>query len=120
MDLVSFRTPGLGDQTYLLIHEGKGVLVDPQRDIDRFLAVAAERDVDLRFVLETHLHNDYVSGGEQAALRTGAELVLPAAAAAAYPAHTGLPPGGDQGGRADASGPSTRPVTRPSTPAIWC
>lgn len=87
MDLVSFRTPGLGDQTYLLIHEGKGVLVDPQRDIDRFLAVAAERDIDLRFVLETHLHNDYVSGGEQAALRTGAELVLPAAAAAAYP-HT--------------------------------
>ncbi|MER7458771.1 MBL fold metallo-hydrolase [Micromonospora sp. NPDC126480] len=87
MDLVSFRTPGLGDQTYLLTHEGKGVLVDPQRDIDRFLHAAAERDVELRFVLETHLHNDYVSGGEQAALRTGAELVLPAAAAAAYP-HT--------------------------------
>ena len=87
MDLISFRTPGLGDQTYLLTHEGKGVLVDPQRDIDRFLTAAAERDVELRFVLETHLHNDYVSGGEQAALRTGAELVLPAAAAAAYP-HT--------------------------------
>ncbi|MEU5939653.1 MBL fold metallo-hydrolase [Micromonospora sp. NPDC047548] len=87
MDLVSFRTPGLGDQTYLLTHQGKGVLVDPQRDIDRFLHAAAERDVELRFVLETHLHNDYVSGGEQAALRTGAELVLPAAAAAAYP-HT--------------------------------
>jgi hydroxyacylglutathione hydrolase len=87
MELVSFRTPGLGDQTYLLTHNGKGVLVDPQRDIDRFLAAAADRNVELRFVLETHLHNDYVSGGEQAALRTGAELVLPAAAAAAYP-HT--------------------------------
>ncbi len=35
-------------------------------------------------MLETHLHNDYHSGAEQAALRTGAELVLPAAAAAAY------------------------------------
>ena len=87
VDIYPFRTPGLGDQSYLLTHEGKGVLVDPQRDIDRFLAVAAEHDVDLRFVLETHLHNDYVSGAEQAALRTGAELVLPAAAAAAYP-HT--------------------------------
>ncbi|MGN9846325.1 MBL fold metallo-hydrolase [Nonomuraea sp. H19] len=84
MDVLSFRTPGLGDQTYLLTHEGKGVLVDPQRDIDRFLEAAAEHDVDLRFVLETHLHNDYLSGAEQAALRTGAELVLPAAAAAAY------------------------------------
>ncbi|NEE00598.1 MBL fold metallo-hydrolase [Phytoactinopolyspora halotolerans] len=87
MDLIPFRTPGLGDQSYLLIHDGAGVLVDPQRDIGRFLDVAADRDVDLRFVLETHVHNDYVSGGEQAALRTGAELVLPAASAVAYP-HT--------------------------------
>ena len=87
MEITSFRTPGLGDQTYLLTHDGKGVLVDPQRDIDRFVEVVTERDVDLRFVLETHLHNDYVSGGEQAAARTGAELVLPAAAAPAYP-HT--------------------------------
>ncbi|UBU18299.1 MBL fold metallo-hydrolase [Nonomuraea gerenzanensis] len=84
MDVISFRTPGLGDQTYLLTHDGRGVLVDPQRDIGRFLDAAAERDVELRFVLETHLHNDYVSGAEQAALRTGAELVLPAAAAPAY------------------------------------
>ncbi|WP_043628502.1 MBL fold metallo-hydrolase [Nonomuraea candida] len=87
MDVTSFRTPGLGDQTYLLTHEGRGVLVDPQRDIGRFLDAAAERDVELRFVLETHLHNDYLSGAEQAARRTGAELVLPAAAAPAYP-HT--------------------------------
>ncbi|MDL4770761.1 MULTISPECIES: MBL fold metallo-hydrolase [Thermomonosporaceae] len=84
MEIVSFRTPGLGDQSYLLIHQGQGVLVDPQRDIDRFLEAAAQRDVELRFVAETHLHNDYVSGGPQAALRSGAELVLPAAAAPAY------------------------------------
>ncbi|MGP4095092.1 MBL fold metallo-hydrolase [Nonomuraea sp. KM90] len=84
MDVMSFRTPGLGDQTYLLTHEGMGVLVDPQRDIDRFLRAAAECAAEVRFVLETHLHNDYVSGAEQAALRTGAELVLPAAAAPAY------------------------------------
>lgn len=87
MEVMSFRTPGLGDQSYLLTHEGRGVLVDPQRDIDRFLDAAADQGAELRFVLETHLHNDYVSGGEQAALRTGAELVLPASAAAAYP-HT--------------------------------
>jgi hydroxyacylglutathione hydrolase len=84
MEIHSFRTPGLGDQTYLLEHEGKAVLVDPQRDISRFLDAAGARDLDLRFVLETHLHNDYVSGAEQAALQSGAELVLPAAAAAAY------------------------------------
>jgi hydroxyacylglutathione hydrolase len=84
MDLVTFRTPGLGDQSYLLTHAGRGILVDPQRDLDRFLSAAADRDVELRFVLETHLHNDYVSGAVQAAQRTGAELVLPAAAAPEY------------------------------------
>jgi len=84
MEILPFRTPGLGDQTYLLIHDGAGVLVDPQRDINRFLAAVDERGVDLRFVLETHLHNDYVSGAEEAARRTGAELVMPAAAAPAY------------------------------------
>ncbi|MEV4471290.1 MBL fold metallo-hydrolase [Nonomuraea sp. NPDC049504] len=85
MEIITFRTPGLGDQSYLLVHEGKGVLVDPQRDIGRFLDAVTERDLELRLVLETHLHNDYVSGAQQAASRTGAELVLPAAAAAAYP-----------------------------------
>lgn len=84
MKIESFRTPGLGDQTYLMTHEGYGVIVDPQRDIDRFLSVAEERDIELRFILETHLHNDYVSGGVEAARRTGAELVLPASAAPAY------------------------------------
>src|SRR5689334_11268926 len=84
MEIHSFRTPGLGDQTYLLEHDGLGVLIDPQRDVERFLAGVRERDVQLRWVLDTHLHNDYVSGAEAAARATGAELVLPAAAAQAY------------------------------------
>lgn len=84
MEIHSFRTPGLGDQTYLLEHDGLGVLIDPQRDIDRFFAVVEQRDLELRWVLDTHLHNDYVSGGEAAARRSGAELVLPAGAAQAY------------------------------------
>lgn len=84
MEITPFRTPGLGDTSYVLEHEGRAVLVDPQRDIDRFLSLTAERDLQVRMVLETHLHNDYVSGAEQVAVRTGAQLVLPAAAAPAY------------------------------------
>lgn len=78
------RTPGLGDSSYLVAYEGVGLLVDPQRDVDRFLHRLSDLDVELRWVLETHLHNDYVSGGVVAARRTGAELVVPAAAAPAY------------------------------------
>jgi glyoxylase-like metal-dependent hydrolase (beta-lactamase superfamily II)/rhodanese-related sulfurtransferase len=82
MNVTTFVTPGLGDSTYLFEHEGVGVLIDPQRDIDRFVEAAA--DLDTRFVLETHLHNDYVSGGRSVAEATGAELVLPASAGAAF------------------------------------
>lgn len=78
------RTPGLGDSTYVVTYEQQGILVDPQRDVDRFLDVFARNNVEPRWVLETHLHNDYVSGGVLAAERSGAELVLPAAAAPAY------------------------------------
>ena len=87
MDVHSVRTPGLGDATYLLTHDGMGVLVDPQRDIERFTALAEACGVQIRYTLETHLHNDYISGGPDVARATGAELVLPAAAGAAYP-HT--------------------------------
>ena len=82
MNITTFITPGLGDSTYLFEHEGVGVVVDPQRDIERFVASVA--DLDTRFVLETHLHNDYVSGGRTLAAATGAELVLPASSGAAF------------------------------------
>lgn len=84
MHIISIRTPGLGDATYLLAHDGLGILVDPQRDVDRFLQAADQAGVRLRYVLETHIHNDYVSGGREAARRTGADLVLPAGAVAAF------------------------------------
>lgn len=84
METINLRTPGLGDASYLLHHDGIGVLVDPQRDAGRFLTAAQKVDVDIRFVLETHLHNDYVSGGREVAHATGAELVLPAAAGVAF------------------------------------
>lgn len=82
IDVVAFRTEGLGDSTYLIRAGDTAILVDPQRDVERFLTHL--EGADLRFVLETHLHNDYVSGGRTAARVTGAELVLPAGAAPAF------------------------------------
>ena len=84
MQIERFPTPGLGDHTYLLAHDGLGVVIDPQRDIERFRDAAAAANVEVRAVVETHLHNDYVSGGPQLALHAGADLVLPAAAGATY------------------------------------
>jgi glyoxylase-like metal-dependent hydrolase (beta-lactamase superfamily II)/rhodanese-related sulfurtransferase len=84
MQITSIRTPGLGDATYLLEHDGVGILVDPQRDVDRFAQTIEASGVRLRYVLETHLHNDYISGGREIARRTGADLVLPAGAGVAF------------------------------------
>ncbi len=84
MQITTFRTDGLGDSTYLLTHDGGGVVVDPQRDVERFERSVLDAGIRLTHVLETHIHNDYVSGGRDLAHRTGARLVLPAAAGAAF------------------------------------
>lgn len=82
MNITVLPTPGLGDTTYVFEHDGIGLIVDPQRDADRFVEAASH--LDTRFVLETHLHNDYVSGGRVVAEATGAELVIPASAGVAF------------------------------------
>jgi hydroxyacylglutathione hydrolase len=78
MDFEVFVTPGLGDNSYLLRSGDEAVLIDPQRDAWRFLAAADRLGVRVRAVLETHVHNDYVSGAHEVRAATGAELVLPA------------------------------------------
>jgi hydroxyacylglutathione hydrolase len=70
-------TPNLGDRSYLLALDGQAVAVDPQRDIDRILDLVAEHGLTLRYVVETHIHNDYVSGGLELARLTGAGYVVP-------------------------------------------
>lgn len=84
MEIRTVRTEGLGDSTYILESGGLGMVVDPQRDIDRFLPIIEELGVDVRWVFETHLHNDYVSGARDIASALSAQLVLPAGAAPAY------------------------------------
>lgn len=78
MDLEVFVTPGLGDATYLLASEGEALVVDPQRDARRFLDAAERHGWRIRAVLETHVHNDYLSGALEIRARTGADIVAPA------------------------------------------
>ena len=87
MDLEVFVTAGLGDNTFLVVSGDEAALVDPQRDAWRFLAVAEERGVRVRAVLETHVHNDYVSGAHEVRAATGADIVAPARGGYAFP-HT--------------------------------
>ncbi|WP_422773799.1 rhodanese-like domain-containing protein [Plantactinospora sp. WMMC1484] len=72
------ETSSLGDRSYLATDGRVAVVVDPQRDVDRVLALAGELGVRVTHVLETHIHNDYVSGGLQLARLTGAEYLVAA------------------------------------------
>ncbi|HEX2072159.1 MAG TPA: rhodanese-like domain-containing protein [Geodermatophilus sp.] len=84
MQIDIIETAGLGDRSYLVSADGVGVVVDPQRDIDRVLDLAAERGVRITHVLETHLHNDYVTGGLELARTVGATYVVPAGDTVSY------------------------------------
>ena len=70
------ETPSLGDRSYV-VHDGRvAFVVDPQRDIDRVLAMLDAAGVRLTHVFETHIHNDYVTGGYALAQRTGAAYLV--------------------------------------------
>ncbi|PIE27603.1 MAG: MBL fold metallo-hydrolase [Micrococcales bacterium] len=70
--IIPIETPSLGDRSYLA-HDGSvAIVVDPQRDIDRIIELAESEGVRIAHVFETHIHNDYVTGGFALAQQTGA------------------------------------------------
>jgi len=85
-------TASLGDHSYIVVVDGQAVAIDIQRDLDRFEDVLSGIDAALVAVFETHIHNDYVSGGKRLADLHSAEYVLPANTGAPY-GHTPLQDG---------------------------
>ena len=66
----------LAHASYLLGSNGVGVVVDPQRDVDIYLKAAAEQNLRIEHIFETHLHADFVSGHRELAERTGAKIYI--------------------------------------------
>ena len=75
----------LAHASYLIGSDGEAAVVDPQRDVDDYIAEAHARDLTIKYVIETHLHADFVSGHRELAARTGAEIVFSEKAGAAFP-----------------------------------
>jgi len=80
--LTQYRIEGLGHLSTLVADESKGLaaIVDPRRDVDIYIEAARSADLRITHVVETHLHNDYVSGGRDLAALTGATHVIGAGA----------------------------------------
>jgi hydroxyacylglutathione hydrolase len=84
MEVIVIETPQLGDRSYL-VHDGSVALViDPQRDTDRVEAAATAAGVVITHVAETHLHNDYLSGGLELARAHRASYLVNAADPVAF------------------------------------
>ena len=86
MILKQFYLNCLAHASYLVGDEQSSIaaVVDPQRDIDQYLAFAAEHDLRIAHVLLTHFHADFLAGHLELRDRTGATIYLGAAAAAEY------------------------------------
>lgn len=74
----TIATTSLGDRSYSVSDGTVAVVVDPQRDIDRVTQVVERLDVTLALVVETYVHNDYVTGGLELARRFEVDYVMPA------------------------------------------
>jgi len=85
-------TASLGDHSYIVVVGDLAVAIDIQRDLERFEEVLSGVDAQLIAVFETHIHNDYVSGGKRLAETHHATYVLPANTGAPYE-HTPLADG---------------------------
>jgi hydroxyacylglutathione hydrolase len=71
-----FRASELGNSSFLVAdpEAGEAVAVDPLRDVDQYLGRADELDVRVVRALETHVHNDFVSGARELQAETGATI----------------------------------------------
>jgi hydroxyacylglutathione hydrolase len=81
-----FYLPCLAHASYLIGDEATGTaaVIDPQRDIDQYIAFASEHSLKIKHVFLTHLHADFVAGHLELRDRAGATIYLGAAAKAGY------------------------------------
>jgi hydroxyacylglutathione hydrolase len=75
----------LAHASYLIGSAGEAAVVDPQRDVDQYIDEAEAQGLKIKYVIETHLHADFVSGHRELAARTGAEIVFGREAGATFP-----------------------------------
>src|SRR5262249_10125983 len=82
----------LAHASYMIGSDGVACVVDPQRDVDQYIEEARAHGLKIKYIIETHLHADFVGGHKELAARTGADVVFSTKAAASCP-HKGVKDG---------------------------
>ncbi|HEY5329977.1 MAG TPA: rhodanese-like domain-containing protein [Acidobacteriaceae bacterium] len=84
MQIERFYLGCLAHASYIVHDDGEAAVIDPQRDVDLYIDLARERGLSIRWVIETHLHADFVSGHLELARRSGATICMGAGSGAGF------------------------------------
>src|ERR1700722_19804318 len=84
MEIARFYLGCLAHASYLVHDAGEAAVIDPQRDVQLYVDEARTHGLRIRWVMETHLHADFVSGHVELARRTGATICLGAGSGALF------------------------------------
>jgi hydroxyacylglutathione hydrolase len=87
MNFKQFYLGCLAHASYYLGSENECAIIDPQRDVRQYLDEAAANNQQIKYVIETHSHADFVSGHLELATKTGAEIIYGQRANTLFPTH---------------------------------
>ncbi len=87
MYIEQLYTSCLAQAAYYIESNGEAAIIDPLRDYDAYLKLAAERNAKIKYIFETHFHADFVSGHIDLAKKTGATIVYGPTTQTTYPVH---------------------------------
>src|SRR5438270_9405300 len=85
MNFKQFYLGCLSHASYYIGSAGEAAVIDPQRDVQQYLDEAAANHQQIKYVIETHSHADFVSGHIELAQKTGAQIVYGERAATQFP-----------------------------------
>ncbi len=85
MIIQQFFIPGIAHSSYIVAGDRTCAIIDPARDVERYIRAAEEMGVVITHILETHLHADFISGHLDLADRTGATIYAPKSGNCAFP-----------------------------------
>jgi hydroxyacylglutathione hydrolase len=85
VEIERFYLGCLAHASYIVHDGGEAAVIDPQRDVDLYVDEARQRNLKIKWVIETHLHADFVSGHLELAERTGATICMGAGSGAGFP-----------------------------------
>ena len=87
MFIKQLYTDCLSEAAYYIENNGEAAIIDPLRDTDAYLQLAAERQASIKYIFETHFHADFVSGHLDLHKKTGAPIVYGPGTETSFPIH---------------------------------